>query len=125
MPRRRKHIPLTERLASALSLLLPQAVRDDLREQKVSAKKVIGLFDTDHNILHALDGADRWWNLTPMLRPEHREKARKDTSIVAKVRRIDKKWNEFTALGPKPKKPKRKWPSRPFPTGADTRWRVK
>ena len=86
--RARKYISLREKLAAALSMLLPAEQRDDLRERKVSAKSVIALFDQDHNILHAFGGEDRWWNLTPLLRAAHREKARRDTSIVAKSVRI-------------------------------------
>src|SRR5579883_1228428 len=83
--RARKYISLREKLAAALSLLLPQELRDELRAAKVPAKSVISMFHQDHNILFALDGADKWWNLTPLLKDPHRQKSRRDTSIVAKV----------------------------------------
>jgi hypothetical protein len=106
MPRKRKYIPLTERLAAALACLLPQAQRDDLRARKVPAKAVIGLFDQDHIVLHAFDGSDRWHNLDPKIRAPHRIKSAGDTAIVAKVKRI----RGETCNGPK-----RAIPSRPFP----------
>ncbi len=86
--RARKYISLREKLAAALSMLLPQEQRDELRAKKVPAKVVIGLFDFDHAILHALGGPDIWPNMTPLLRVPHREKSRRDTSTVAKVDRI-------------------------------------
>ena len=94
--RPRKYIPLPERLAATLAMLLPQAHRDDLRERAVPATTVIGLFDFDHGHLHALGGSDRWPNLTPTLRKPHREKSRRDTSIVAKVDRLSAAHDDFT-----------------------------
>ncbi|HLH92111.1 MAG TPA: hypothetical protein VKX28_27065 [Xanthobacteraceae bacterium] len=93
--RARKYISLREKLAAALSLLLPQELRDELRAAKVPAKSVISMFHQDHNILFALDGADKWWNLTPLLKDPHRQKSRRDTSIVAKVRRLTPEQEEF------------------------------
>jgi hypothetical protein len=92
--RARKHIALPEKLAAALSMLLPQADRDVLRDLKVPAKQVIALFQFDHAILHARGGSDRWHNLTPLLKAPHREKSRRDTSIVAKVKRLRRKERE-------------------------------
>ena len=86
--RARKYVRLRERLAAAYAMLLPQQQRDDLRTRKVPAKTVLALFTDDHNELHALGGSDRWFNLTPMLRAPHKEKSRRDTSIVAKVDRL-------------------------------------
>lgn len=116
MPRARAHIPLTERLAAAYACLLPQDVRDNLRARRVPAKVVIRLFTDDHNELHALGGSDRWWNLTPTERAPHKEKSRRDTSIVAKVRRIAPEHEEFRRrLLAKPCGAKRqktgKWPT--------------
>lgn len=94
--RARKYISLRERLAAALSMLLPQEQRDALRAKKAPAKTVISLFDMDHAVLHALGGSDRWWNLTPLLRVFHRnEKSPGDTSIVAKVDRLTDEQREF------------------------------
>ena len=76
-------------------MLLPQEVRDELRERRAAAKEVIGLFDQDHVVLHALGGPDRWWNFTPLLRAPHREKSRRDTSIVAKTRRLNAEQEDF------------------------------
>lgn len=120
--RKRKHIPLSERLAAAYLMLLPQDVRDDLRARRAPAREIIRMFTDDHGVLHALGGADRCWNLTPRLRgPALKAKDNRDTSIVAKVRRNDDKWREFMRTiskkrpGRRPaKKRGRKIASRPF-----------
>jgi hypothetical protein len=105
--RPRKYIPLSELLASALADKLPQEQRDQLRAAKVPAKQIVRMFTPDHNILHALNGPDKWWNITMALRGEElKAKDCRDTSIVAKVRRL----RGETCNGPKPK-----IPSRPFP----------
>lgn len=94
--RARKYISLRERLAAAYSMLLPQDQRDELRAAMVPAKHVLALFTDDHGILHALRGSDRWWNLTPRLRgPDLKAKDARDTSIVAKVRRLAREHEEF------------------------------
>lgn len=113
--RARKHIAIGERLACALSMLLPQQQRDELRAMRVPAKSVIKLFTPDHNELWALGGSDKWWNMTERRRgPELKAKDARDTSIVAKSKRVERKWRDFTArvLGPvKRPAPKRsRWP---------------
>lgn len=104
MKRKRKHIPLREQLAAALSMLLRQESRDYWRAQQVPATMIISFFEFDHNILHAHGGADRWWNLTPMVKLVHREKSKRDTAIAAKVKRLRRG----------KKKPRRKLRSRGF-----------
>lgn len=87
--RARKKIALRELLAAALSQMLPQAERDELRAAKVPAKRIISLFTPDHVILHAFYGVDRWFNLTMTRRgPELKAKDNADTSIVAKTDRV-------------------------------------
>ena len=114
MTRKRAHIPMIERLASALADKLPQAMRDDLRSHKVSAATVCKLFTPDHIKLHAWGGSDRWWNLDMRFRGEElKAKDRADTSRAAKAKRIDEKWATFTramAKRKKPSKQKTKWP---------------
>ncbi len=117
MPRKRDYVRLPEKLAATLACLLPQEVRDDLRNRKVPAPEVISLFNFDHIVLHAFDGSDLWFNLDPKLIQPHREKSKKDTSIVAKAKRIDKKWAEFTSkvlAKPQSIEKKHKWPKRKF-----------
>lgn len=113
---RRDYIPYSERLAAALVCLLPQEDRDVYRAGKVSADHIIGLFTFDHIHLHALKGADVWWNLDPLLRGPHREKSRKDTTIVAKVKRLSTEHEDFRKRVLSPVKTKRKtvskWPKR-------------
>jgi hypothetical protein len=93
MRRRRKSIPLSEQLASALACLLLQAQRDELRAAKVPAQQVIRLFTMDHIGLHCFEEPrrDEWHNISPMLRGPHKEKSRQDTAIAAKVKRIQRK----------------------------------
>ena len=127
--RARKYIPLPERLAATLAMLLPAEQRDRLRASRAKADTVIALFEFDHVVLHALDGSDEWFNLTPTQVREHRSKSRRDTSAVAKVDRIIARENEHreavnriigrgTRITGAPTRV-----SRPFPGGRDSRWR--
>lgn len=118
MTHRRAHISLETKCAAALLAL---GHIDYEHAKQMSARQILSLYQFDHGVLHSLGGTDEPWNLTPRLIAEHRTKSRTDTSRVAKVRRLDTQWQEFTrtALGPrrKPKdapKRKSKWPSRPF-----------
>jgi hypothetical protein len=86
--RKRKHISLTTKLAAALSCLLPQTERDELRRGKAAASVVLSCFEFDHIVLHAHDGSDQWWNLDPKLKSIHRIKSRRDAAIIAKVKRL-------------------------------------
>ena len=86
--RPRKYVAIREKWAAALSMLLPQELRDELRAKQVPAKTIISMFDQDHVVFHAIGGADRWWNFTPMLRGPHREKSRRDASTIAKMKRV-------------------------------------
>lgn len=124
--RKRDHIPLRELLASALADKLPQAERDRLRADRVSARVINAMFTADHVVLHSFGGPDSWWNLDMRRRgPELAAKDRADTSRAAKVVRLDDKWADFMRRirsGKKPygKKPwgyhtrGRKWPSNPI-----------
>lgn len=114
--RKRDYIPYSERLAAALACLLPQAERDQWRAAKMDASCILDLFTFDHIHLHALEGADAWWNLDPKLRAPHREKSRKDTGIVAKTKRLSAEHEDFRKRVLRPDKRKRKtvskWPKR-------------
>jgi hypothetical protein len=70
-------------------------LRDELRAKQVPAKTIIAMFDQDHVVLHAFGGPDRWWNFTPLLRPAHREKSRRDKSIIAKTDRLEEAQRAF------------------------------
>lgn len=89
---KRRRITLKDKLASALRELL-RIPYDDAKQ--MTADQVISLVHFDHGILHAVDPVDDHWNLTPRLIAPHREKSRKDTGIVAKVRRLTKDQEEF------------------------------
>jgi hypothetical protein len=115
--RPRKYIALYERLAAALALLLPAAERDELRSARAPARQVIARFAFDHNVLHALGGADAWWNLTPMLREQHVEKSRRDTAVAAKVKRVERAHRDFMRRLLRPRRRRRppsRWPRRRF-----------
>lgn len=107
--RKRDHIPLSVLLASALSELLPLPQARRLRDQRVPASDVIALFTPDHVDLHALGGADTWWNIHMRMRgPELKAKDNRDTSIVAKHDRVTENEREHLAamarklVGPSP-----------------------
>lgn len=123
MGRSRNYIPLPEKLAAALACLLPEAQRKELRDGKVSADDVLKLFQWHHIVYHAppFNGADLWWNMHPMPTGEHKDRSGKDTSTIAKTKRVDKDWREFTAkmATPRHKRPKKKskWGSRKLRSG--------
>ncbi len=90
------------KLAAALACLLPRDERDAARADKVKAEHVLSWFEFDHVILHAHDGSDKWWNLDPKFKAVHREKSSRDTSIVAKVKRL-RQAPQVVAGKPKPR----------------------
>ncbi len=129
--RKRKHIPLKEKLAVALVRLLPLHEQRELRHAKGSASTVLKLFHFDHIVLHAHDGSDKWWNLDAMQVHLHREKSRRDTSIVAKVKRLRR---APQAVAGKPKlakggvdapRPRRRTTGRPMAGTIASGWRKK
>lgn len=114
MPRARRKLNLTEKLAAALMF---QPLRDEtgrpelgpdgrlqyafsLEEvQGMTAAQLVSLWQFDHGNLHAYgskefgpDEIDRdaYWNHTPRLIMAHRQKSARDTRKVAKTRRIRK-----------------------------------
>jgi hypothetical protein len=120
--RKRKHIPMIE-IAAAFAidkLALRNAkcaeVAQLMREARISARSVLNQFTADHLDLHALGGADKWWNLDMKPRgPALFAKDRQDTSRVAKVRRINQLWGPFMAAMAKGRKPPKRisrWPKR-------------
>lgn len=52
--------------------------------------QIISLYNVDHGILHAIEPIDDFWNLTPKLIAEHREKSADDKTIISKSDRIMK-----------------------------------
>jgi hypothetical protein len=118
--RKRKYISLSQKLAAALACLLPQKLRDEVRTKKIPAAEVIGMFEWDHVHLHSLGGSSDWDNLDPKLKADHREKSRSDTSIAAKVKRLQAKppprmipaAEALITMLTKADKPKRKIPQR-------------
>lgn len=111
---KRKRLPLKTQLASALRELF-QIPYDDAKQ--MTADQVISLVQFDHGILHAVRPIDEHWNITPRLIQEHRRKSAKDTSTVAKVRRLTKTQEEFRRrvlareCGQQ-RKPSSRWPKR-------------
>lgn len=128
MRSKRPHINLTTKLASALltivradeqGRLVPVIPRDEAKT--MTAEAICSAFEFDHVELHALGGSVHPSNLYPRPRPEHREKSRKDTSIVAKVKRLSKDQEDFRTrvLARAPGEPRARsgrWPKRSFPT---------
>jgi len=116
----RAHISLTQKLAAALMVVeeLRGAIkmsRDDARY--LTADQFASLWQFDHAVAHAHGGSDHFTNLYPMLIAEHREKTAKvDVPRIAKSRRVEKKWSEFTAAIATGKKPltgkQSRWPKR-------------
>src|SRR5687767_7334694 len=88
----RAHINTTTKLASTL---LARGEIPYEHAKLISAAQLISLYQFDHGILHAIDPNNEYWNLTPRLIAPHREKSRRDTSIVAKVRRLTAEQETF------------------------------
>lgn len=103
----RQSIPQRMKLAAALSLLLPEDERTMLRTRRVPAQDVISRFEFHHIIFHAIEPINEWWNLEPMFREDHRKRTQEDIAVIAKTKRIEHRWRDFTArvLGPR-KRPK-------------------
>ncbi len=131
----RRSISLRTKLASALlqmlrpddaGKLVPIIPYEDAK--LMSDEQIISLFHFDHGILHAHEGPDEAWNLTPRPILEHRTKTAKiDTPRAAKVvrhqRANDDAVNRLLARDrgerPAPSKwPKRKMQSRGFDQSA-------
>jgi hypothetical protein len=122
--RKRKHIPMMEIAASfaadKLALISPKAAEAVyyMRMARISARAMLNQFTPDHIHAHALGGSDKWWNLD--MRPrgaELKAKDRADTKRVAKVKRLDHKWEPFMramAKGKKPPPRPSRWPKRKF-----------
>lgn len=130
---KRKPIPLETKLAAALLTTMRPDENGKLvpvippeHAQHMTAREVISLFHFDHNIPHALGGSDAHHNLVPRPLMEHRHKtATVDVPAIARTKRISEKHEAFrrrvlAKTGQEGEaetvsKPKRKWPSRPFP----------
>jgi hypothetical protein len=97
------------RLAAAL-LALGAVPYDDAKA--MGETNFLSLFAFDHNIRHAEDGTDDFWNLAPMLIPAHRKKtAEIDVPSIAKTKRLAKAraaLQLFLATGEKPPIPGRR-----------------
>jgi hypothetical protein len=58
----------------------------------MSEKEFLALYEWHHGIPRAEDGPDAFWNLTPLLRWEHRERTAKlDVPRIAKNKRVSAK----------------------------------
>lgn len=94
---KRKHISWKTKCAAAVLEMMAVRERFGLHSRRwyLDAKKMtegefLSLFQWDHNILHETSdpNIDEYWNLTPMLISEHREKTKQDAKLIAKSRRI-------------------------------------
>lgn len=110
----RAHINMETKLASAL-LALGHIPYDDAK--LMTARQVCSLYAFDHNILHAIEANNAFWNLTPRLIVAHRQKSKRDTGIVAKAKALTKDQEDFRRkalarpCGQKRERSSR-WPSR-------------
>jgi ribonuclease HIII len=86
----RKHISWKTKYASAL-LALRHIPYDDAKQ--MTEDQIISLYQVDHNILYESLNPDRdkYWNLTPTLIKEHREKTKADAKVIAKGKRLREK----------------------------------
>jgi len=132
--RRRGHISLKTKLAATLcEMVMPDGnggfvkiiPHDDA--VKMSEDQVLSLFHFDHGLFHSQDGADDFWNLTPMLILPHRAKTRQqDIPQIAKTKRITASQTAFRerllAKDRGEQKPRSKWASRPMTGRGKSSW---
>lgn len=129
----RKHIGLKTKLAAAICTFVRPDENGELKKvisheesMRMTEDQVLALYEWDHVIPVAHGGEDTHWNLTPLLKAEHREKTAKiDVPRIAKSKRIAKsEVAHAEAMTMKAERrdevktskwPKTKWPSRPFP----------
>lgn len=83
----RKHISWKKRCA-IFALALGDVPYEDAKQ--MTEDQILSLYHLDHNMLHEGGHPDRekFWNFTPRLIREHREKSKRDAKIIAKGRRI-------------------------------------
>jgi len=83
----RKHISARKR-AAIFALALGDVPYADAK--KMTEDQILSLYHLDHNMLYENKHPDRdeYWNYTPRLIREHREKTKRDAAIIAKGRRI-------------------------------------
>lgn len=121
----RAHISNKTMLASALLALghVPYA-----HAKLMTEDQIISLYQWDHNVLHAIEIINEFWNLTPKLIMEHRRKSAKDKGIIAKSDRILEREQEFRRrllaknAGEQPSR-KSRWPKRRLRSGNNLRRR--
>src|SRR5262245_27986997 len=83
---KRKHISWKTKCASALMELCGMYSEC----KAMTEDPFISLFNWDHNILHETNHPDRdkYWNISPLFIRAHREKTKRDATVIAKSRRI-------------------------------------
>jgi hypothetical protein len=99
---KRKHISWKTKCASTLIAPCRNCgyVLFDYDDAKLMTEdQLLSLLHWDHNILHETGHKDRdkYWNLTPKLIKEHREKTKQDAKVVAKGKRIRAKLSRDAA----------------------------
>lgn len=113
---RRGHISWKTKYAAALRLVgdIPYSHAKLMHEDQI-----ISLFEVAHGILHAVDPIDEHWNLTPMLKSEHKADFAKDNTAAKKVTRmirandaaVNRLLAKATGEAPAPRT-KHRWPKR-------------
>lgn len=124
----RAHISLLTKLAACIVQL---GLVDRDAAKAMTAKAIVGMVDFDHIVLHALTRDDHATNLRAMLRAEHREKSRGDTTILAKCKRVSTQYElhcaemrrKMIGTPPKQERPRKRWGSRKLGGGAKLRLR--
>lgn len=126
---KRDYIPWPEKCAALICLAFNIPYE---HAKLMHVDQVNGLVDYDHYPIPKAaphNGPDKFFNLTPRLRPDHRFKtATKDIPMLAKGKRIRRVNEDFqrrmlakVGQAEEPPRPKSKWPqgrkmqSRPFP----------
>lgn len=117
-----RYIPGKQREAAFASMMLPKAERDELRAREALAEEVLSRFELHHVVYFSWSKNNRWWNLDPQLKADHKRRTRTDIALIAKSKRIRRKQATHEevmragalVLQDLSQRRKRKLPSRPF-----------
>ncbi|MEM8971732.1 MAG: hypothetical protein AAGD43_06715 [Pseudomonadota bacterium] len=121
MAARRQYIPLSERYAAVLSLLLPDDVKADLIKRRATWRDVERAYkklgQVDHNVTVRTDSSKRqkrWFNLNYLTIAQHKAKTAQDAKDHAKMDRFARLHLTGDKRTPAQKKRHRPIPSRKF-----------
>ncbi len=83
-----RYIPGKQREAAFASMMLPEKERNELRAREAAAQEVLSRFDLHHIKYFSWGGSNRWHNIDPQLKADHKARTQTDIGIIAKSKRL-------------------------------------